>query len=87
MDNLFKFLLKLVPSSFLAKLQNLPKWAYILIVAINGGIAALYNYYIGAGLTSDAAVAQYILLAISSLFGAKALPSQPAGEFDVPNGK
>ena len=85
--DIFKFLLKFIPASFLAKLQNLPNWAYVLIVAINGAAVTLYNYYTGKGLTSDAAVVNYIILGITALFGAKASPAVASGEFDVPDGK
>lgn len=84
---IFKFLLKFVPSTFLAKLQNLPTWAYVVIVAINGGLAALYNHFLGSGAGSNAAIVEYIMIGIATLFGAKATLKVAADEFDVPNGK
>lgn len=87
MQEILKFLLKLVPTSILNKLQNLPTWAYVIVVAVTGGLSTLYQYYTGHGLMNEGAAVNLILLAITALFGAKALPAQAADEFDVPNGK
>ena len=87
MQEILKFLLKLVPTSILNKLQNLPAWAYVIVIAITGGLSTLYQYYTGKGLANEGAAVNLILLAITALFGAKALPAKAADEFDVPDGK
>lgn len=80
--SILTWLLKFVPTSILNKLQNLPPWVYTCVVFIVGGLTVLYNYYTGKGLLSEAAIVDYIKIAIVSLVGAKAFPEVFAKETD-----